>query len=82
MDWNCPIRIGIMRIAWIWTAPAWLAVPILAAAQIVAPAPRPSLLADLSGVVLNDATGTPIRRAAVTLLTLDAMPLEALTFSE
>jgi Carboxypeptidase regulatory-like domain len=71
-----------MRIAWIWTAPAWLAVPILAAAQIAAPAPRPSLLADLSGVVLNDATGTPIRRAAVTLLTLDAMPLEALTFSE
>jgi len=33
-------------------------------------------------VVLNDATGTPIRRAMVTLSTLDMPPLEAVTFTE
>jgi protocatechuate 3,4-dioxygenase beta subunit len=33
-------------------------------------------------VVLNDATGTPIRRAIVTLSTLDTPPLEAVTFTE
>jgi hypothetical protein len=42
----------------------------------------PSPFAAISGVVLNDATGTPIRRASVTLATLDQTPLEALTFSD
>lgn len=61
--------------------PAWLAAAGLAWAQDVAQTP-PSPFAAISGVVLNDATGAPIRRAAVTLSTLDDTPLEAVTFSE
>jgi hypothetical protein len=38
--------------------------------------------AAVSGVVLNDATGTPLRRAMVTLSTPDTPPLEAVTYSE
>ena len=60
-------------------AVAWLA----AAALVQAQAPAPSgPYASISGVVLNDATGTPIRRAIVTLSTLDTPPLEAVTFTE
>ncbi len=61
-----------MRTGWICLVPVWLA---------VAQAPPPPFAA-ISGVVLNDATGVPIRRAAVTLSTLDDTPLEAVTFSE
>jgi hypothetical protein len=50
-------------------------------AQAPAQAP-PSPFAATGGVVLNDATGTPIRRAVIALSTLDATPLDALTFSE
>jgi len=65
-----------MRIGWMFAVPAWLA-------QGLAPAQTPSSpFAAISGVVLNDATGAPIRRAAVILSTLDETPLEALTFSE
>jgi protocatechuate 3,4-dioxygenase beta subunit len=56
---------------------AWLAIGGLAWAQ----APS-GPYASVSGVVLNDATGTPIRRAMVTLSTLDTPPLEAVTFTE
>ena len=63
-------------------AVAWL----VAAALVRAQAPAPSVpYASISGVVLNDATGTPIRRAIVTLSTLstlDTPPLEAVTFTE
>jgi protocatechuate 3,4-dioxygenase beta subunit len=38
--------------------------------------------AAISGVVLNDATGAPIRRAVITLSTLDTPPLDAVTFTE
>lgn len=65
-----------MRIAW--------AIPVvvcLARAWCQAP-PGPAGFAAISGVVLNDATGNPVRRAEVTLYTLDDPPLEALTFSE
>lgn len=61
-----------MRIACIYAISACLA---------LAQAP-PSPFAAISGVVLNDATGAPLRRAAVTLSTLDTPTLEALTFSE
>lgn len=44
--------------------------------------PPPSPYAALTGVVLNDATGTPLRRAMVTLSTLDEPPLDAVTFTE
>ena len=67
-----------MRIGWMLVVPACLA---QASAQTTAPV-RPTPYAALSGVVLNDATGAPIRRAAITLSTLDDTPLEALTFSE
>ena len=60
---------------------AWLAAPGTVIAQAPAQAP-PSPFAAVGGMVLNDATGAPLRRAAVTLSTLDATPLEALTFSE
>jgi hypothetical protein len=70
-----------MRIGWMRAVSVWLAAPGLALAQAPAPAP-PSPFAAISGVVLNDATGSPIRRAAVTLSTVDTTPLEALTFSE
>jgi protocatechuate 3,4-dioxygenase beta subunit len=56
---------------------AWLAMTGFAWAQ-APPAPY----ASISGVVLNDAAGTPIRRAVVTLSTLDTPPLEAVTFTE
>jgi hypothetical protein len=58
-----------------------LAAPGTVIAQAPAQAP-PSPFAAVGGMVLNDATGAPLRRAAVTLSTLDATPLEALTFSE
>jgi len=76
-----------MRIGWTYMVPAWLAAAGAALAQgaaqapAAAPAPR-SPFAAIGGVVLNDATGAPIRRAAITLSTLDDTPLEALTFSE
>jgi len=70
-----------MRIGWMRAVSLWLAAPGLAVAQGPAQAP-PSPFAAISGVVLNDATGAPIRRAAITLSTVDARPLEALTFSE
>ena len=70
-----------MRIGWIGLIAAWLAAPGTAIAQAPAQAP-PSPFAAISGVVLNDATGAPIRRAAITLSTLDDTPLEAVTFSE
>ena len=70
-----------MRIGWMRAVSVWLAAPGLALAQAPAPAP-PSPFAAISGVVLNDATGSPIRRAAITLSTVDTRPLEALTFSE
>ena len=38
--------------------------------------------AAISGVVLNDATGKPVRRAIVTLSTFDTPPLEAVTLAE
>ena len=53
----------------------WLAASL---GTTLAQAPR-SPYAAVSGVVLNDATGTPMRRAMVTLSTLDTPPLEALT---
>jgi len=56
---------------------AWLAIGSFARA-LAAPGPY----AAVSGVVLNDATGTPLRRAVVTLSTLDTPPLEAVTFTE
>lgn len=66
-----------MRSCWICVVAAWLVTP----GPVRAQAP-PSPYAAISGVVLNDATGAPIRRAVVTLSTLDATPLEAVTFSE
>jgi len=53
----------------------------LAALGVAAQTPR-SPYAAISGVVLNDATGAPVRRAVVTLSTLDTPPLDAVTFSE
>ncbi len=41
-----------------------------------------SPFAAISGVVLNDSTGAPILRAAITLSTLGATPLDAVTFSD
>ncbi|HVN06812.1 MAG TPA: carboxypeptidase regulatory-like domain-containing protein [Bryobacteraceae bacterium] len=38
--------------------------------------------AAVSGVVLNDATGTPLRRAVITLVTADPPHFEAVTFTE
>ena len=70
-----------MRIGWMRAVSVWLAAPGLALAQAPAQAP-PSPFAAISGVVLNDATGAPVRRAAITLSTVDTTPLEALTFSE
>ncbi|HLY16967.1 MAG TPA: carboxypeptidase-like regulatory domain-containing protein [Bryobacteraceae bacterium] len=64
-----------MRIGWIWLLAACPAAPGWAQAAR-------SPFAAVSGVVLNDATGDPVRRAVVTLSTLDATPLEAVTFSE
>jgi len=69
------------RIGWMCAVSVWLAAAGLALAQDPVAAP-PSPFAAIRGVVLNDATGTPIRRAAITLSTLGATPLEALTFSE
>lgn len=66
-----------MRTAWLSMATAWLAIHGLAQVSI----PR-SPYAAISGVVLNDSTGTPLRRALVTLSTLDTPPLEAVTYSE
>src|SRR4051794_12203452 len=66
-----------MRIGLICAASTWAAV--LALAQV--PPPR-SPYAAISGVVLNDRTGSPIRHATVTLTTLDTPPLDAVTFSE
>jgi hypothetical protein len=66
-----------MRIGWICLVAAGLIAPASARAQATR-----SPFAAVSGVVLNDATGAPVRRAVVTLSTLDATPLEALTFSE
>jgi hypothetical protein len=74
-----------MCIGWICAIPVCLAALCGAqpAARVQAPAPPPApRFAAISGVVLNDATGAPIRRAAVTLSTIDATPLDALTFSE
>jgi protocatechuate 3,4-dioxygenase beta subunit len=59
-----------------------LAVAWLAAAGLVRAQAPPGPYASISGVVLSDATGTPIRRAIVTLSTLDTPPLEAVTFTE
>jgi protocatechuate 3,4-dioxygenase beta subunit len=59
-----------------------LAVACLAAAALARAQAPSGPYASLSGVVLNDATGTPIRRAIVTLSTLDTPPLEAVTFTE
>ncbi|MGA2592571.1 MAG: carboxypeptidase regulatory-like domain-containing protein [Bryobacteraceae bacterium] len=56
---------------------AWFAALGLVEAQT-----PPSPYAAISGVVLNDATGGPIRRAIVTLSTLDTPPLDAVTFTE
>jgi protocatechuate 3,4-dioxygenase beta subunit len=61
-----------MRIGWIW---------IVWAGMAQAQAPPPPYAA-IGGVVLNDVTGTPMERAAITLSTLDDTPLEALTFTE
>jgi hypothetical protein len=66
-----------MRIAWSCVVSCWLAAPGLTLAQ----APR-SPFAAVGGVVLNDVSGNPIRRAAITLSTLDSPLLESLTFSE
>jgi hypothetical protein len=82
-----------MRIGWISIASACLAAHGVAMAQapeaVIAHAPAqpppaalPSPFAAISGTVLNDATGAPLRRVAITLSTLDTPPLEALTFSE
>jgi len=62
------------------TVSVWLAAAGMGLAQ--GPAGPPPAFAAISGVILNDATGAPVRRAAVTLVTLDTTPLEALTFSE
>ncbi len=62
-----------------WVTAAWLAAPGLVLAG--ADAAR-SAYAAISGVVLNDATGAPLRRAVLTLSTLDEPPLEAVTLSE
>ncbi len=59
-----------------------LAIAWLAAAGLVQSQVPPGPYASISGVVLSDATGTPIRRAIVTLSTLDTPPLEAVTFTE
>ena len=69
-----------MRIGWIFTVSLSLSAPGLSQPQ--APAEPPPAFAAISGVVLNDTTGAPIRRAYITLSTLDTTPLEALTFSE
>ncbi len=66
-----------MRRGWILTVAVWLA-----AAVPVKPEENPARYASVSGVVLNDSTGSPVRRAQVTLTTLDPAPLEAVTFSE
>jgi protocatechuate 3,4-dioxygenase beta subunit len=68
-----------MRKSWIGVIFAWLAAP--AWAQDPAQAPS-SPFAAISGVVLNDVTGAPIRRAVITLATFGETPLEAVTFSE
>src|SRR5580698_1249711 len=60
-----------MRIGWILVVPVCLA-----------QGPPPSPFATVSGVILHDATGAPIRRATITLSTLDETPLDAVTFSE
>jgi hypothetical protein len=70
-----------MRIGWMCLASVWLAAPGLAPAQSPPHAP-PTPFAAISGIVLNDVSGAAIRRAEVTLSTLDETPLEALTFSE
>lgn len=64
-----------MRIGWLWIVFACL---YQALAQVP---PRPAAFAAIGGVVIHDVTGLPIRRAAVTLSTLDEPPLEALTFT-
>jgi Carboxypeptidase regulatory-like domain len=46
------------------------------------PAAQLTPFAAIGGVVLNDATGAPLRRVAITLATYGTAPLEALTFSE
>ncbi|MFN7995210.1 MAG: carboxypeptidase regulatory-like domain-containing protein [Bryobacteraceae bacterium] len=66
-----------MRIGMVCAASASAA--LLALAQSP---PARSPYAGISGVVLNDRTGTPIRHATVTLTTLDTPPLDAVTFSE
>jgi protocatechuate 3,4-dioxygenase beta subunit len=66
-----------VRAVWIQFVAAWLAAGVSSLAQ----AP-PSPFAAVSGVVLNDATGEPIRRAQVRLSTADAPQLEAVTYSE
>jgi len=60
----------------------WICLMVwLATAAACAGAAQPQFAA-LSGVVLNDATGTPLRRAVVTLSTVDPPHLEAVTFTE
>lgn len=65
-----------MRNAWICIS-VWLWPVVCAGAQ----AP-PSPYAAVTGIVLDDASGNPIRRAVVTLSTLAEPHLEAVTFSE
>lgn len=62
---------------WVCAAISWLALLGIGRA-----APADSPYAAISGVVLNDATGAPIRRAVITLSTLGTPPLDAVTFSE
>jgi hypothetical protein len=66
-----------MRIGRVCLATAWLA--IHGSAQVQAPR---SPYAAITGIVLNDSTGTPLRRVLVTLSTLDTPPLDAVTYSE
>jgi Carboxypeptidase regulatory-like domain len=66
-----------MGIARLFAIATWMV------AVAIAQAPRQSsLFAAVSGIVLNDATGTPMRHAAVTLSTVGPEHLEALTFTE
>lgn len=66
-----------MSIGRMCVATAWIGF----ATAMLPQTPR-SPYAAISGVVLNDGTGAPVRRAMVTLSTLDTPPLDAVTFTE
>ena len=66
-----------MRRALFHVVAAWLMAPACTFAQ----AP-PSPYAAISGVVLNDVTGAPIRRTQIRLSTVDTPRLDAVTYSE